>query len=317
MGGFMSIVIVFGELLWDLFPNARRLGGAPANLAYRLHSMGADTQLVTRYGRDRLGARALLELLETRLPTDLFQLDDDLPTGTVEVEEAENGEPQYEIVPNVAYDRIELTDGMLKLASTAEAICFGTLIQRADTSRQTLYELLSRCQDAKKVVDINLRPKCFDLQSIRSSLRYADIVKVSLGELQIILNLLQIKGHTLAAGAYAIVETFGLSELIITNGDEGAMVFCDDGEVVAVPGFQIEFKNAVGAGDSFLAGYLRKRLGGYSIKSCCELGCLVGALVASKDGGMPQVTMDEIDALSRTAQRSLMAELDYRMHKRL
>src|SRR5688572_25641598 len=143
-------VVCFGELLCDLLPSGPELGGAPSNFAYRMHSLGREAIIVSRVGNDDLGRRALSILREKGLNTDYIQIDPTRPTGTVNVMVSPKGEPDFEIVPNVAYDLIEFTPELESLAARAECVCFGTLIQRNEQSRRTLYRFLDAAPSAGK-----------------------------------------------------------------------------------------------------------------------------------------------------------------------
>ncbi len=172
-------VLAFGELLWDLLPSGPALGGAPFNFVYRVNSLGDRGLMVSRLGRDELGERAWAQLQSLGMDGRLIQWDDDAPTGTVQVDLSDPNRPDFHIVPAVAYDRIEATPELLEAATEADCICFGTLIQRTPTARRTLEAVLDVAPDALKLLDINLRKDCFTRETIVSSLRAADILKLN------------------------------------------------------------------------------------------------------------------------------------------
>src|SRR5882724_6812198 len=175
-------VLSFGETLWDLFPSGPALGGAPFNLAYRIHSLGDRGMIVTRIGRDQLGREASQRIAGWGMDAAQVQLDDRYPTGTVKVTLDDKGNPEYFIVPKVAYDFIEVTRELLQLAAEADCICFGTLVQREEASRLSLHRLLDAAGRAVKFLDINLRQDCYFRETIAESLTKANILKLNLSE---------------------------------------------------------------------------------------------------------------------------------------
>ena len=162
-------IVAFGELLWDLLPSGAQLGGAPANFALRAQGVGCKVSLVTRIGNDAYGKEALATLKTLGLDTSCVQIDERLPTGTVDVQLSEQGNASYHIVKNVAYDHIALVPELEELSSTVDLICFGTLSQRALVSRSTLYSFIEMCPRAIKLVDINLRKECYSPETVRRS----------------------------------------------------------------------------------------------------------------------------------------------------
>ena len=154
-------VVAFGEILWDMLPDATLLGGAPFNFIHRVHSLGDRSIIMSRLGRDDLGGKALAVIRSLDLDDTRIQWDDERPTGTVKVDVDEGGNPDYLIIPDVAYDYLELSRAFFNAAMSADCICFGTLVQRSARSRETLYEILGCAENAVKFLDINLRKNCF------------------------------------------------------------------------------------------------------------------------------------------------------------
>jgi len=169
-----KIIMAFGEVLWDILPSCVVLGGAPFNFVYRVNCLGDTGLMVSRLGRDDLGRQACDKVVSLGLDTVLLQRDDDAPTGTVQVSFDADNNPDYVIVPDVAYDRIVFTDALRQAAARADGLCFGTLIQRSEASRATLAEVLQRTPRALKLLDINLRKDCYDPGSVAFSLQEAD-----------------------------------------------------------------------------------------------------------------------------------------------
>ena len=146
-------ILAFGEVLWDILPSCTVLGGAPFNFIYRVNSLGDTALMISRLGRDELGRKAHEQIIQSGLDTRFIQWDDELPTGTVQVSFDEQNNPDYFIVPNVAYDRIETTGELIDTASTADCLCFGTLSQRAAQSRKTIERLLEEAATGLKLLD--------------------------------------------------------------------------------------------------------------------------------------------------------------------
>jgi fructokinase len=278
-----SEILCVGELLWDSLPAGLFLGGAPFNVAGHLHTLGVPVALVSRVGLDRLGAEALQRLARHGIDTDLVQLDPVLPTGFVSVAVDGDGVPAYDIVAPAAWDAIELRDGMLDRAARAAAIVFGSLAQRAAASRDTIERLYA--VDVPKVFDVNLRPPYDDADVVGRSLPHADIVKLNEYELD------QMAGwFDLPAGLHecttALADRFGCRTICVTRGGAGAAML-HAGRWTEHPGFRVEVKDTVGAGDAFLAALLAGLLAGHDDEVTLRHANLLGAYVATQLGAIP------------------------------
>lgn len=276
-------ILAFGEILWDLLPSGRTLGGAPFNFAFRARSLGDRAWMVSRIGEDALGneARSKAEALGMDLLG--LQSDPDRPTGTVDVT-FRDGEPDYVIHPQVAYDFVQPTPQLLELAGRADAICFGTLAQRHEVSRATCRALLQAAPQALPVLDVNLRKDCYNAAIVRESLELAKVVKLNGDELRELTSMLDLDRETLDAMAVSLVGRFDLACCVVTLGSAGALA-ADGRHVRYVPGFKVEVADTVGSGDAFTAGFLHRYLRGRALESCCEFGNAVGAIVATQAGG--------------------------------
>jgi len=275
-------VVAFGELLWDIFPTGAVLGGAPANFAYRINTLGHKGHLVTRLGRDDLGRRAAESLRANGLSPDHVQWDDTHPTGTVHITLAPDGSPNFVITPNVAFDHIESTPTLRALAAKADCICFGTLIQRSPKSRATLYELLAASK-ALKVLDLNLRKDCYSQETIAASLEHANILKLNESEAQLL--------STLPPDRFApdAVQRWNLEACVITLGERGAIAANRAGEHVQVSGQKIKVIDTCGSGDAFTGGFIHSHLNGRSLLESCQFGNTLGAAVAQTRGATAPV----------------------------
>jgi len=294
----------FGELLWDCFPDERRPGGAPANVAYHAQMLGMRGVVASRVGSDDAG-RELREFLKQQgLDTTHIQTDDRRPTGSVTVDLDAAGQPSYTIHENVAWDHIASTDALLDLAATANALCFGTLAQRSAATRDTLAACLERAGNSVlRVYDVNLRPPHDDRETIESSLRAADVLKLNEGEVKTISQLLQLGLAEPQFFAGTVLERYGVKLVCVTRGAEGCLLV-DAAEAVEEPGIEIEQADPVGAGDSFSAALIYGVLNDWPLAAIAKLANRVAALIASNSGAMPAVR-GEIEQIRAEVARAM------------
>lgn len=289
-------ILAFGEVLWDLLPSGPVLGGAPCNFAYRVNSLGDRAVLISRLGRDDLGRKALHQLAALGLETAFIQWDDTRPTGTVKVSLDGRGTPDFAILPDVAYDYIEAADALLPLAGQADAICYGTLIQRSWPARQALHRLLKAAPKAVKFLDLNLRKHCYSHETLVAALEQADILKLNEDEARYLAEFCDVDAAPLTAFGAQIIERCVLSHCVVTLAERGAFAASSRGERVYEPGLRIKVVDTVGSGDAFSAGFLHALLQGHSLAECCRLGNALGALAATQAGAtqpIPQATLHE------------------------
>jgi fructokinase len=189
-------VIGIGEILWDLLPSDKQMGGAPANFAFHAHALGARSGVISRVGQDALGAEILQRLQTLGLPITQIQIDPSAPTGTVSVELSADGQPLFTIHENVAWDRLALEKTALAAVAEADAVAFGTLAQRREPARGTIQALLAAVRPgALRILDLNLRQNFFSRGIIATSLRLANIVKFNDSELPVLAALLGLRGN--------------------------------------------------------------------------------------------------------------------------
>jgi fructokinase len=280
-------VVGLGELLWDLLPSGKQLGGAPANFAYITSLLGDIGIPASRTGLDALGDEAHQRLTPLGVPPNFVQRDANHPTGTVKVE-IENGQPRFEILQPVAWDFLEWTDPWRQLAADAHAVCYGSLAQRSPQSRTTIRSFLHATRpDALRVFDCNLRQNFYSRKVVADSLRLATIAKLNHEELPIILRLLESKqGRGMQESARDLLSSFDLSLVCITRGNAGSLLVSAT-ECCEHPGFQVKVADTVGAGDAFTAALVHAYLRGASLAEINERANRLGAWVASQHGGMP------------------------------
>ena len=302
----MKYVIGIGEALFDCLPEGRKLGGAPANFAYHVSQFGLNGCAISAIGKDELGDEIVdtFERVHESLPTFNYQLSTvEQPTGTVKVTLDDKGVPQYEICLGVAWDNIPLTNAMLEIARQAQAVCFGSLAQRSETSRETIQAFLDATPaDALKVFDINLRQSWYTAEVIAESLSRANILKINDEELDVVATMLL--GEPTVPGALIaedpektrricreLIVRYDLRMLILTCGAVGSYVFTADEESY-VATTKVQVADTVGAGDSFTATFVAQLLLGKPIREAHERAVKVSAFVCTRHGAMPVLPAD-------------------------
>lgn len=287
-------IAAFGELLWDLLPSRKVLGGAPANFIYRINSFGDHGTLLSKVGNDKAGRVARETLRNMGVSDENVQTDYYFPTGSVKVKIDEFGNADYHILTDVAYDHIEINTEMMDAFSQADCVCFGTLVQRYGISKNTLRELIHEAPDVVKFLDINLRKKCYTATSIEDSLKMADILKTNDNELLITKELLGLKNGNLKKLAQEVIEKYNLKIILCTLGANGAFCITDKNEFFYDPGHEIELVDTVGSGDAFSAGFVHYYMNGHPINEALRFGNAAGAMVATTTGATTPIGKNEI-----------------------
>jgi len=305
----MNKLITFGEILWDILPSKTVLGGAPFNFTHRINSLGNQGLIVSRLGDDELGKKALDQVRKLQLSRDLIQIDSNYPTGTVEVSFDQEMNPDYVIIPEVAYDQIEFNEQIEKNLEDADCVYFGTLAQRSEKSHATLKSILQKTSHCKKFLDINLRKKCYSKESIDFSFQYADILKLNEDEVVEISRMFGFDQDNLLSFAQMIMNDWNISFCILTLGDQGAFCYASTGESVYSPGYKITLQDSLGAGDAFSAGFLHQFLNGASLLEACEFGNVLGAITATQEGATGVITQEHIDEFK--AKKIERSEYDF------
>lgn len=284
------LVIGIGEALWDMLPEGKKLGGAPANFAFHAGQFGLESMAVSAIGLDPLGEEIAKELEEHGLP---FHLDrTDYPTGTVQVTLDSNGIPRYEIKEDVAWDNIPYTKELADLAGRAQAVCFGSLAQRNPVSRETIGWFLDAVpEDCLKVFDINLRQSFYSKEIIEDSLRRCDILKINDEELEIVKEMFGLEDFPTEGLCRSIIDEYGLKMLILTCGVNGSHVFSGDvSSFIETP--KVNVADTVGAGDSFTGAFVASILKGKTVREAHEAAVKVSAFVCTQSGAMPVIPED-------------------------
>ena len=266
-------ILLFGEVLYDVFPDGARLGGAPLNLAVHLHRLGANAKLISAVGEDEFGDRALREITRQALDSSLIARVPH-PTGSVRVTLNEAKIPAYWFLPDCAYDFIPLPESK---PSAYDLFCFGTLAQRGEVSHETLKKLLAELS-CTIFCDVNLRQNFYSKKTLEESLHVSHLAKLNDEELEIISNLFGIAPHP-----GAVAERFKLETVILTLGPKGCEIW-SNGKITTSPACPAQVVSTVGAGDAFSAGFLFHFLSGDGIEEAAAAGNRLAAKVASQSG---------------------------------
>jgi fructokinase len=283
----LRTIVGLGELLWDVLPSGRQLGGAPANFAYCTHLLGNRAVVASRIGSDELGREARQRLLALGLSDQFLQVDSEHPTSTVNVHLKVDGQPKFEIIDSVAWDFLEWIPTWQALARSADAVCFGSLAQRHETSRATIQTFLDATRsDALRIVDVNLRQSFYSREVIAESLQRADVVKLNHEEVPVLADLMSISSTDSHSFCADLIAKYDLKLVCITRGCDGSLL-SSRSEDHEHPGFKVQVADAVGAGDAFTAALVHEYLLGSSLEKINDSANRMGAWVASQHGAMP------------------------------
>lgn len=288
------IVTGIGEVLWDELPAGKALGGAPANFAYHARALGAEAFIVSRVGQDAAGDEILRQLEAKGMPTDYIARDPDHPTGAVSISLDAGGKPTYTIHKNAAWDHIRLSPRTLELARRTDAVCFGTLAQRSETSRSAIHSFLkATAAGALRIFDVNLRQDFYDREIIDSSLRLTTILKLNDEELPVLADLLAIEGDPLTV-IEALTHRYRLRAAALTRGAGGSLLYAGD-RFYAHHGYAVNVVDTVGAGDAFAAALALGFLQDLDPDAINDRANRLAAFVCSQAGAMPPVPEDLLE----------------------
>ncbi len=284
-----SIIVGMGEAIWDVLPEGKKIGGAPANFAYHVSQFGFDSRVVSAVGNDALGDEILEVFKEKQLKHQLQVVN--YPTGTVQVTLDSAGIPLYEIKEGVAWDNIPFTDDLKRLALSTCAFCFGSLAQRNEVSRTSINRFLDTMPDGDgqlKIFDINLRQGFYTKEIIRESCQRCNVLKINDEELVAISRMFGYPGIDLQDKCWILLAKYNLKMLILTCGTNGSYVFTP-GVVSFQETPRVPVADTVGAGDSFTAAFCASLLKGKSVPEAHKLAVEVSAYVCTQSGAMPEL----------------------------
>ena len=281
------IVVGMGEALWDVLPEGKKLGGAPANFAYHVSQFGLNSRVVSAVGQDKLGT----EILDSFRQKQLYGMVETVPypTGTVQVELDAEGVPCYDIKEGVAWDNIPYTQALEGLARQTRAVCFGSLAQRSIVSRESIHRFLDAMPadaDTLKIFDINLRQSFYTKEILCESFRRCNILKINDEELVTVSRMFGYPGIDLQDKCWILLAKYDLKMLILTCGVNGSYVFTP-GHISFVETPKVQVADTVGAGDSFTASFVAATLKGLSVADAHRLAVDTSAYVCTQQGAMP------------------------------
>ncbi len=287
----MNRIVGIGELLWDVFPDGRKVaGGAPFNFAFHCHQFGHEAVIVSRVGNDDLGRELREAVIGLGLSDEFIQTDGQHETGTVQVT-LTDGQPSYRITENVAWDALEWNERVQNLASVCRAVCFGTLAQRSEPSGTTIRRFVtsSRSAETLRVFDANLRQHYYTRDVLRASCELADIVKIADNELATLIDLIPLTHFDESATIEELRQEFDLQAVYRTCGAEGVRFASKAGEIGSVSGVPTQVIDTVGAGDAFTAAIVCGQLEGRTMLECVRFANQYAAKVCVHRGATPVI----------------------------
>lgn len=284
-----ELIIGMGEALWDILPEGKKIGGAPANFAYHISQFGLESRVVSAVGDDKLGTEILENFQEKQLKTAVQIVP--YPTGTVQITLDNEGVPCYDIKEGVAWDNIAYTPELAELAAQTRAVCFGSLAQRSVVSRTTINRFLDdmpQHADTLKIFDINLRQGFYTREILCHSFEKCNILKINDEELVTISRMFGYPGIDLQDKCWILLAKYNLKMLILTCGINGSYVFTP-GHVSFIKTPHVDVVDTVGAGDSFTATFVAALLKGLPTTKAHQLAVEVSAYVCTQAGAMPRI----------------------------
>ncbi|WP_179338708.1 carbohydrate kinase family protein [Winogradskyella ludwigii] len=287
----MKNIVCFGEVLWDVFPTHKKIGGAPLNVALRLQSLGNNVSMITSIGADKKGEKIKTFIQEHGVNINNLQIDEILKTGKVKVMLNEKGSASYNIMYPRAWDNIQLTADAKIATEMADAFVFGSLIARDDVSRHTLHELLKLAK--YKIFDVNLRAPYYTIDVLNHLMNEADFIKFNDDEIFEIGEKLNSKTHSLEQNMQFIAKQTNTKTICVTKGRHGAILYYND-MFYYNSGYHIDVVDTVGAGDSFLASLINKLINNGNPQEALNFACAIGALVAGSEGANPEIKTEDI-----------------------
>ena len=292
-----ALMIGLGEVLWDLLPSGKVLGGAPANFAYMANVLGDQGIVASRVGNDAWGHEALRVMRELGLSTAYVQLDDQHETGTAMVSIDGAGQPSFTITESVSWDFLQWSVGWEELAARADVVCFGSLAQRSRISAATIECFLcTASRNALRICDVNLRQSFYNNDVLRKSFQHADIVKLNDQELPLVSSLLELGSGGDVTLAKRLLDECDLRLVCITRGARGSLLVSRE-QTVEHLGFQVKVADAVGAGDAFTACLAHHYVRGHGLEEISESANRFASWVATQTGATPPITSSELQRI--------------------
>ncbi len=301
-------IVAFGEVVWDILPDRKVLGGTPSNMVFRSNSFGEQGHLLSRVGDDSLGIQALKRLKELNISVNNVQLDEEFPTGTVNITFDEKREPIFDVTPDVAFDHIEFSPEALKLARNADCLFFGLLPQRFGISKNTLRELIKESPGSCKFFDLKLFQHFFNAAVVEQLLQSSNIVRIKEKEIEFLTEKLRLEKGSLTKFCKQLVDKYEVDQVLITRGPNGVFALHKEQGEFYDPGYLIELKDNIGSGMAFAAGFIHYFLNNKSLQDALSFGNAAGALNTTKVGATSHFTKNEVlKFMKKTRKKALEA----------
>lgn len=300
-------IVAFGEVVWDILPNGKVLGGTPSNLVYRCNSFSEQGFLLSRVGDDDLGNEAIEKLRELGISDENVQSDAEFPTGTVLISFENNYDPRYIVTPDVAFDHIEFTAEALKLVRDADCLFYGLLPQRFGISKNTLRELIKESPDSIHFLDLKLFEHFFNVKVVENLLESSNLVRIKEKEISFLSAELGLSNENLIGFCEALSKKYKIDLILVTRGQNGVCAFHKRKGAFFDPGYRIEMVDNIGSGMAFSAGFLHYYLNGKPIQQALKFGNAAGALNTTKRGATAFFNKkDVVDFMKNTPQNSMI-----------
>jgi fructokinase len=296
-------IVAFGEVVWDILPNEKILGGTPSNMAFRCNSFKEDGFLLSRVGDDELGNAALIRLNELGISDENVQVDYEFPTGTVKITLNEFNEANFHVTPDVAFDHIEFSAEALKLARNADCLFYGLLPQRFGISKNTLRELINESPDSVHFLDLKLFHHFFNVKVVEYLLECSHIVRIKEKEIEFLGRELGIDSNDIETFCSRLIANYKVDVVLITRGDAGVFAFDVNKGAFYDSGYEIQIEDNIGSGIAFCAGFLHYFLNGKSIQSSLNFGNAAGALNTTKRGATVFFNKKDVLAFIRNTSK--------------
>lgn len=277
-------IVAFGEVVWDVLPNGKVLGGTPLNMAFRCNSFNEQGFLLSRVGDDDLGSEAIEKIKELGIADENVQIDTEFPTGTVLITFENNYDSRYIVTPDVAFDHIEFTAEALKLVRDADCLFYGLLPQRFGISKNTLRELIKESPDSLHFFDLKLFDHFFNAKVVENLLESSNIVRIKEKEIAFLSRELGLNADNLNVFCVGLSQKYKIDLILITRGQNGIFAFDKKKSAFFDHGYSIEITDNIGSGMAFSAGFLHYYLNGKSIQQAIKFGNAAGALNTTKRG---------------------------------
>lgn len=302
-------IVAFGEVVWDILPDTKVLGGTPSNLVFRCNSFGEAGHLLSRVGDDELGTLALRQLKKLGISTNNVQTDAEFPTGTVNITFDKKNEPVFDVTPDVAFDHIEFSAEALKLARETDCLFFGLLPQRFGISKNTIRELIKESPSSLKFFDLKLFQHFFNVKVVESLLHQANIVRIKEKEIDFLSEKLELGNNSLQQFGEQLAKKYHVDIVLITRASKGVFAFHNVEGAFFDSGYIVDMEDNIGSGMAFSAGFLHYYLQGKPMQEALNFGNAAGALNATLVGGTSFFKKNDVLRFMRKTKKQPAEEI--------